>query len=111
MKMQARHCWSCTIAIPRRKRLTPDRRARCPRRSTNSTSFSPAWDQVLRQNDAANPSNKTLCGRGPKTPAVGELQEVFRSNGVTPAFQVLRKTNASLSKKASVDPKVASDQR
>ena len=49
---------SCTIAIPRRKRLTPDRRARCPRRSTNSTSFSPAWDQVLRQNDAANPSNK-----------------------------------------------------
>ncbi len=29
-----------------------------PRRSTNSTSFSPAWDQVRRQNDAANPSNK-----------------------------------------------------
>src|SRR5690348_13525046 len=58
MKTQARRCWSCTIAIPRRKRLTPDRRARCPRRSTNSTSFSPAWDQVLRQNDAANPSNK-----------------------------------------------------
>ena len=27
------------------------------------------------------------------------------------AFQVLRKTNASLSKKAGVDPKVASDQR
>jgi hypothetical protein len=26
-------------------------------------------------------------------------------------FQVLRKTNASLSKKAGVDPKVASDQR
>jgi hypothetical protein len=28
-----------------------------------------------------------------------------------PTFQVLRKTNASLSKKAGVDPKVASDQR
>ena len=27
------------------------------------------------------------------------------------SFQVLRKTNASLSKKAGVDPKVASDQR
>jgi hypothetical protein len=26
-------------------------------------------------------------------------------------FQILRKTNASLSKKAGVDPKVASDQR
>ncbi len=31
-------------AIPRRKRLTPDRPAQCPRRSINSTSFSPAWD-------------------------------------------------------------------
>src|SRR5512145_3558068 len=28
-----------------------------------------------------------LCGRGPKTPAVGELQEVFRSNGVTPSMR------------------------
>ena len=53
VKTQAGRCWSCTIAIPRRKRLTPDRRPRCPRRSTNSTSFSPAWDQVLRQNDVA----------------------------------------------------------
>ena len=42
----ARRCWWCTISIPRRKRLTPDRRARCPRCSTNSTSFSPAWDQA-----------------------------------------------------------------
>src|SRR5579862_367126 len=58
MKTQTRRCWSCTIAIPRRKRLKPDRRARCPRRSTNSKSFSPAWDQVRRQNDAANRSNK-----------------------------------------------------
>src|SRR5262245_23715610 len=56
MKPPERRCWCCTISIPRRKRLTPDRRARCPRRSTNSTSFSPAWDQVRRQNDAANPS-------------------------------------------------------
>src|SRR5580658_2155305 len=58
MKPPARRCWWCTISIPRRKRLTPGRRARCPRRSTNSTSFLPAWDQVRRQNDAANPSNR-----------------------------------------------------
>src|SRR5688572_27741053 len=44
MKTPVKRCWSCTIDIPRRRRLTPDRRARCPRRSTNSTSFSPAWD-------------------------------------------------------------------
>src|SRR5947209_8756464 len=58
MKRQARRCWWCTIAIPRRKRLSPDRRARCPRRSTNSTSFSPAWDQLPRQNEAINQSSK-----------------------------------------------------
>src|ERR1700761_624880 len=58
MKAPARRCWWCTISIPRRKPLTPGRRARCPRRSTNSTSFSPAWDQVRRQSDAANPSNR-----------------------------------------------------
>src|SRR5947209_18849179 len=58
MKTQARHFWSCTISIPRRKRLTPDRLPRCPRRSTNSMSFSPAWDQVPRQNDAFNQSLK-----------------------------------------------------
>src|ERR1700722_17963297 len=58
MRPPARRCWWCTTSIPRRKRLTADRRARCRRRSTNSTSFSPAWDQVRRQNDAANPSNK-----------------------------------------------------
>src|SRR5476651_1607569 len=59
--MPARRCWSCTISIPREKRLTPDRRARCPRRSTNSTSFSSAWDQAQRHNDAANPSTKEAC--------------------------------------------------
>src|SRR5689334_9157580 len=74
MKTQARRCWSCTIAIPRRKRSTPDRRVRCPRRSTNSTSFSPAWDQVLRYDDAANQSHQEACGR-------------FRSNGVTPSMR------------------------
>src|SRR3984957_14630447 len=58
MRPPARRCWWCTISIPRRKRLTRDRRARCPRRSTNSTSSSPAWDQVRRQNDTANPYNE-----------------------------------------------------
>src|SRR5260370_27505233 len=56
MKTQARRCWWCTISIPRKKRLTPDRRARCRRRSTNSTSFSSAWDQAQRQNDADSAS-------------------------------------------------------
>lgn len=54
---QARRCWWCTIAIRRRKHWIPARRARCPSRSINSTSFWPAWDPAPGRNDAANPSN------------------------------------------------------
>lgn len=53
MSTPARRWWSCTISIPPRKRLTLARRRPCPRHSTNSTSFSSAWDQAQRQNDAA----------------------------------------------------------
>src|SRR5437016_1918493 len=73
MKTQARRCWSCAIAIPRRKRLTPDRRARCPRRSTNSTSFSPAWiklgDKMTR---SSHQSTKRVAGRQGKKTAQGK---------------------------------------
>src|SRR6185437_13701656 len=53
------------MSIHRQKLSTPDRRVRCLRRSTSSTSFSPACDRTQRQDDAAN--------RPPEIPVMGEL--------------------------------------
>ncbi len=49
---------------PSKEALDWDRRAGCPRRSTNSTSFSPAWAPVPRRNDATDASNKRFRRTG-----------------------------------------------
>src|SRR6202035_5239129 len=98
METQARRCWSCTIAIPRRKRLTPDRRARCPRRSTNSTSFLSAWEQARnKMTRSTHQSTKRAAGRqGEKT-----------AQGKTPAKLLVAMTGkASAAKTAEGDEPV-----